>query len=127
MTSVQTTTSLAPCRSPSLLRLMNAPLDPLNNQFPRLNLHNGENNASTLHVERGVRLKLTPTETNILLLLIKERTNGRLLHEEDRGWINAGRLHGGYIGITNRHHGEERGRGARALPVPFLLSSLHVV
>ena len=81
---------------------MNSSHDSPARRFPRLILHNGPNKASTLHLAPGIKIMLTPSQTNIMLLLKNEWDEGNRLDPEDRGWINADRLIVGYKAITGR-------------------------
>ena len=70
--------------------------------FPRLIMHNGPNHPSTLYLAPGIKLRLTPTQTNIMLLLKKEWAVGERLEPVDRGWINSVRLIERYMSIIER-------------------------
>ena len=74
----------------------------IRSRFPRLIMHNGPHQPSTLYLAPGIKLRLTPSQTNIMLVLKKEWVVGERLDPEDRGWINAERLIEAYLSIIKR-------------------------
>jgi hypothetical protein len=97
------TATRAPLGSPDTLVPMKLSHDPPYTRFPRVNIPNGPDRRSKLHLSPDLMIKLSPSQTNIVLLLKAEWDKGKgRVAPVDRGWIDVGRLFEEYLKLIGR-------------------------